>query len=86
MITFKYRKEDGSVTERVFIPLQEPGDKYFGIDISELDMEDQGLFASDIEALQDEFNAKVNALMIKYDMKYKYRTFLASGVFDLVKE
>ena len=36
-LTFKYTKKDGSVSERTLLALVIPGDKYAGIDVSELD-------------------------------------------------
>lgn len=82
---FNYNKE-GTFSERVFIPLIKPTDKYFGIDITELDLEDQALFAEEVFRLQDEQKAKINELMNKYDCNHKYRYFFPEKMTNVVVE
>lgn len=86
ILTFKYIKEPGNESDRVFVPLVSPTEKYFGIDISELDMEDQVAFAMEAEKIVDEQKAKIDSLMVKYDVKYKYRFFLPEKMENIVTE
>lgn len=84
VMTFNYHKDDNSISARVFIPISHPTDKYFGIDISELDFEDQALFSEEYFRLVDELKAKTDELMEKYDCKYKYRSFFPEKMKNIV--
>ena len=83
VLTFKYEKEPGSISERVLAAITQPSDKYFGIDISELDFEDQGLFVNELDDILEEQKEKIDALMVEYDIKHKYRTFLAAKMSEI---
>ena len=39
ILEFKYTKDDGKVSQRTVIELNQPSKNYFGIDISELDVD-----------------------------------------------
>jgi hypothetical protein len=83
ILTFTYTKSDGSQSARVVLPLTSPSKNYFGIDLSELDYEEQASFALGYELLQDEFNQKVHALMKDFDLSKNYRNFLEAQITDL---
>jgi len=85
IMTFTYNK-DGELSDRVFIPLVNPTNKYFGIDISELEVVDQVAFDEEVFRIQDEQKAKMDALMEKYDCKYKYRAFFPEKMTNVVFE
>ena len=82
-ITFKYTKIDGSVSERTLLAMVTPGDKYAGIDVSELDPYMAGKFMEEAEQLHAKYVGSLANLQEEFDLKYNYRQFLASGVSEL---
>jgi hypothetical protein len=82
-ITFKYTKKDGSVSERTLLAMVTPGDKYAGIDVSELDPYMAGKFMEEAEAAHLDYISKLTQLQAKYDIVHAYRQFLVSGVSEL---
>lgn len=82
-ITFKYTKKDKSVSERTLLALVTPGDKYAGIDVSELDPVDANNFMTQANELHAEYIAKLAKLQVKFDLEHNFRQFLASGVSEL---
>ncbi len=86
VVSFTYTKENGEVSKRDLFALTTPGDKYFGIDITELDLEDQGIFIAEMQQLEQERQAKINALMAKSDLKHKFRSFLPSRMSGITTE
>ena len=86
MLSFQYTKEDGKVSDRVFIPLESPTNKYFGIDISELSIEDQGIFAAKMQKIQEDKEQAEHALMHDFDIKFKFRYFVPEKMSNIVDE
>lgn len=84
-ITFDYRKADGSTSERTLLVLTSPGDKYSGIDVSELDPEKGAEFVAEYEKLHEDFLEKALELQKKYDLKFKYRQFFESGMTNVIE-
>jgi hypothetical protein len=84
-ITFSYMKKDGSVSDRTLLALVTPGDKYAGIDMSEISPEEAMSFAEEYEELQGEFMEKTRELQEKYDLKHAYRQFFESGMKDITE-
>ncbi len=82
-LTFKYTKKDGSVSERTLLAMVTPGDKYAGIDVSELDPYMAGKFMEEAEQAYNDFLNHINSLQTRYDLEHNYRQFLASGVSQL---
>lgn len=83
-ITFDYTKKDGSTSERTLLALVTPGgDKYAGIDISELDPKAGAEFVNKYEQLHNEFLEAVKTLQADYDLKHNYRQFLVSGMSNI---
>jgi hypothetical protein len=78
IMTFKYVKAPDDTSDRVFVPISHPSEKYFGIDITELDTEDQALFTNALEDIIDEQKESIEQLMTQYDVKHKYRHFFAN--------
>ncbi len=78
-ITFTYTKPDHSVSERLLLAFVTPGgDKYAGIDISELEPKMAACFIADAEKLHQEYLEDVRRLQKLYDVKYGYKQFLVS--------
>lgn len=87
MIKFKYRKANGTITDRTGIIVTRPSDHYGILDISELDEDEQAL----ISTLFKEYSAKKAALIAKLDADYDvaglikgyYKTFLPNGISEV---
>ena len=84
VMIFNYHKDVNKVSSRVFLPMIIPTDKYFGIDITELEVEEQALISDEFFRLMDEHVSKIDMLMEKYDCKYKYRSFFPEKMKDIV--
>ncbi len=81
--SFKYTKADRTVSDRTILVLKDPGKFVEGYDIGELDVAEQALFANAVNALHDEYIAKLNALCADYDMNYRYRQFKPEGMSEV---
>ena len=86
ILSFTYTKADGKISSRVAIPLVIPSDNYFTIDVSDLDIEDQALVASEIEQADLDKQARINEIMEKYDIRTNFRSFIPSRMTDIVEE
>ncbi len=87
ILSFTYTKDNGDVSSRDFIPLVNPTAKnYFGIDITELDYEDQVFFSKEIQDIEDRKQAEIKAIMEKYDIAHAFRTFSPSKMSEVVME
>lgn len=84
-LSFDYNK-DGKETHREYVCLSEPSDKYFGVDVSELDIEDQAVFYAKLSDMYDKLVEDTNTLMAEYDIKFKYRYFKPEQMSNIVKE
>lgn len=85
-ITFKYTKKDGSESERTLLAMISPGgDKYAGIDLSELEPANAAQFVRLADELHKEYLSKLNSLQIDYDLKFAYKQFLVSGMSDITE-
>lgn len=76
VMTFQYMKSPDDITDRVFLSLGEPTNKYFGVDIGELSEEEQGLFISGVNKAFEEYTEQLNTLMQEFDIKNNYRYFI----------
>ena len=85
-ITFDYTKKDGSTSERTLMVLVSPGgDKYAGIDISELDPVEGAEFVGRYEELHNKFLDEVKQLQAEFDLKHNYRQFFESGMSNIIE-
>lgn len=84
-LTFKYTKRDGSVSERTLQAFTQPTDKYFGIDVSELDPETAAEFIAEMRTLEDEYKEFQAVIIAKYELYNSYRQFLKDGVSELTE-
>lgn len=76
LITFTYTKANGEVSERTLLACVQPGNKFAGIDLSDISPEDASSFSYAYQALHDDFLLKLDALKEKYDLKHNYRQFI----------
>ena len=86
LITFTYTKTPDQVSHRVLLTLAPPRETYFGIDITELDVEQQGLFEAKAKEAYDKYTQEINELMQSHDIKYNYRSFIPDKMTDVVVE
>ncbi len=86
LYTFTYTKADGKSSKRVLAAHNAPSKFYMGTDLSELSMEDQALYASEVNAAKEVYLEKVKALNDKYDLNFKLRQFDPEKMTDLVEE
>lgn len=86
IITFKYTKADGKVSDRVISPIVTPNKMYEGTDISELEMEDQVMYVQELGKLQDAYKAQILALQDKFDVLNRYRRFDPTKMTAIVQE
>lgn len=85
-LTFTYKKTTGELSERFLLALSQPGNKYSGIDITEL----QGTPASEefvrlAKQLHDKYVMDMQRLQQDFDLKHNYRQFLESGMTDVTQ-
>jgi len=86
MLSFTYTKEDGKTSDRVVAVINEPTDKYFGIDISELSEAEQGEFYAKFSTIMDNKAEALGRLMYDYDVRRNFRSFSPSRMANIVKE
>lgn len=86
IMEFTYTKSPTDVSSRVFIPLVKPTDKYFGIDVSDLDVEDQVGIEDEINEINEGRDQKINEIMARYDIRHNFRSFIPSKMTDIVDE
>jgi hypothetical protein len=82
-MSFRYTKANGDVSTRVFIPIVTPSKNYFGIDISELDIDEQLEFEQAMKDIYAEKELKLAELMHKYDVRHSFRTFSPERMEDV---
>lgn len=80
LTSFTYTKEFGEVSERVLVELSAPTDKFFGVDVSELSEDTQTEVYGEFQKAYDEYMAKCNETMAKYDIRTNFRFFKFSRV------
>ena len=85
-LTFTYTKKDGSTSERTLLAMVTPGgDKYAGIDISEIEPNVAAAFAKDAEILYRDYLNAMKELQTVYDLNHAYRQFLVSGMTNVTE-
>lgn len=80
MIKFDYTKADGSVSSRVIVKTTGPEVNQCGIDVTGMDPTLARLFEMEYTELVNEFKARVNVAMRKFDIEHNYRQFKPSGM------
>lgn len=75
ILTFNYTKANGSTSDRVLAVMTKPNTMYEGIDISELSMESQALFAEQVNSAYVTYLAALEAVKASFDVSQNYRRF-----------
>lgn len=86
IITFTYTKAGGKQSERVLSPIVVPNTMYEGIDITELDAEEQSQYVVEIEVAKALFAAECFRIQAKFDVKTNYRRFNPAKMTNVVKD
>jgi outer membrane protein assembly factor BamA len=86
ILTFKYTKANATASQRVLAVLIKPNTMYEGIDISELEMPEQAMFAEQLDTAYNEYLDKVNMLKQEFDVVNNYRRFDPVKMTDIVSE
>ena len=85
VMSFVYTKaHGGSSSQRTVAVISEPTENVFGIDISSLDIEDQGLFLAGVQVIDAERKASMDALMKRFDITHNFRSFKPNGMSEIV--
>jgi hypothetical protein len=81
IVSFEYpKKHTGIYQPRVLAVISMPSDSYFGVDIGELDPENQGLFTAKLHSIQESKSKEIEELMLEFDLKHSYRNFLEANM------
>lgn len=80
---FTYQDLKGKITERKVLVVNEPTDKISGIDLSELEPDEQQEFAEAYAAIMAAAKSELQALQAAWDLKYNYRQFFADKITNL---
>lgn len=84
IINFKYKKSPEDVSNRTVVVLDQPSNKYFGIDVSDLDEDEQEQINAEIQNAQDTFKTEtIAAIIYKYELQNKFRNFLVEKMEDV---
>jgi len=84
-LTFTYTKKDGSVSSRTLLAMVTPGDKYAGIDLSDMDEVEAAEFVAAANLLHQDFLEHMQDLQARFDLKHNYRQFLAGGMSSITE-
>lgn len=87
VLEFEYTKQGATEAKhKVVSVLAKPSDKYFGIDISELDFEEQGKIVAEIDREILDHKARIEEIMTKYDVRHNYRYYFPEKMSNLIIE
>jgi predicted lipoprotein len=86
ILTFKYTKADGSISNRVLATMIKPNTMYEGIDISSLEPVDQVMFAESINTAYNVYMATLEAVKAEFDVTHDYRRFDPKKMAEVVSE
>jgi enolase len=82
-ITFEYTKSDIDTSKRVFEVLSPASDKYFGVDITELDQEAQGVVMDKFHSAHIKYMQEVKEIMQGADITNNFRHFFANKMSNI---
>lgn len=84
--TFTYTKKDGSVSNRVLAVQVSPNTMYEGMDITELEVADQVMFADAMNKAHDAYLAEIQKVKHDFDVYNQYRRFDPKLMTNVVTE
>lgn len=86
IISFKYTKSDGKVSDRTIVVTAEPTKLYAGTDISSLDAEAQVSYINEVQLAKDVYLEALKKVNDAYDLNFNYRQFKPEAMADIVEE
>jgi hypothetical protein len=86
LVEFKYKKADGSVSDRAVLELVTPAKHMEGIDVSQMPLEEYADFVVDFAQLKNAQHEATMKLLSDYDLKTNYRRFLPDQMSDIKVE
>lgn len=85
-MTFKYTKGDGKVSNRTLVVQNMPTECISGTDVTSLSMEDQALYAEELNRIKTEYMEKMLNLNSRYDLNHSYRQFKPAQMSEVLTE
>lgn len=86
LLTFTYKKADGSTSQRTVLPISEPAKLLSGLDLSSLSKVEILEYATTYNALKNDFDTKMAALASRYNLSQSFRQFKADGISNFQTE
>ena len=86
IITFKYTKKDGSVSDRVLAVMVSPNNMYEGVDISELEAPEQVMFLDEVNTAYVTYLEALAKIQVEFDVNHNYRRFDPLKMTNVVRE
>ena len=86
IITFKYTKKDGAVSDRVLGVITRPNTMYEGIDLTELEAPEQVMFLDAANVAYATYLEAMAQLQYDYDIVHNYRRFDPLKMTNIVHE
>lgn len=76
ILKFNYSKPFGEFSDRILIPLVEPSVHYFGIDISNMDKEEQEIVSKEFAIIMNGYKILFQEKVEELGLAQQYRTFV----------
>lgn len=86
LLTFTYKKADGSTSQRKLLPTNEPAKLLAGVDLGSLSKAELSEYAAAYDAIKNNFDAKMAALASRYNLSQSFRQFKADGISNFQTE
>ncbi len=86
ILTFKYTKPDGKVSERVLLTHGAPSKLWSGTDITALDDESQVAYAQAVQQAKDKYLEAVKELNDRFDLNHSFRQFKPEAMSEVIEE
>ena len=86
LLEFKYKKADGSVTERAVIVLVQPTEFIEGIDVSKMPEHEFADFCREFGALKADQHNQVMEKLAQFDLKHNYRRFIPANMSEVTTD
>ncbi len=83
ILSFNYTDVKGKQSHRTLAVSIEPGDKYAGVDISELLASDIADYSEECDNAKADYLYKLETINRNFDLKHNYRQFTASKMTDI---
>ena len=86
ILSFKYTKADGSVSNRTLAVMVKPQTMFEGIDISSLEPPEQYIFTKAINSAYEDYLLAIDTAKAEFDLTFDYRRFDPKKMTEVVEE